>query len=524
MMRTLLIYALLACMLVGCQQERPEGATLAQSSDRGTVEQNKNVIVVVIDSMTKAVVEAGMDRGALPALSFLAERGQVYHDLVAPFPSMSVAIESTLVTGASPRQHKVPGLVWYDPDGDVIVDYGSTLSKYWKLGINDTLMNTLVHLNTNHLSSEVSTIYEDLKEKGRTSGSVNLLVYRGDKTHRLTVPSYMKSLLHLPDKMETKGPDLLAFGQAVKPKALQGASLDESMYQKFGLNDSYSSKVTRKLIQKNEQPDFLMVFFPNYDKDAHYHGPVSPEYFAKTDGYLQDILGAYDSWDEALEENIFVIMGDHGQDRLSNKKEEAAIELEPLLEPYNVAPLMDEPSSGDIVIANNHRSAYLYATAPDLQFIDIAEKLSHDARIDHVAWLDGEDLILFQVGEEDYLRIREGGNWRDPYGQTWSIDGNEKIADIKRNDEDSLISYGDYPDIFHQLYSALYSHSETMIVTAKPGYTLKSEGAPVHNEGGEHGGLHKNDTITSMIVAGTDQKLDDRRMEALKEYFLELFK
>ncbi|KHF38865.1 alkaline phosphatase family protein [Halalkalibacter okhensis] len=522
-MRTILLYTLIACLLVtGCQQDRPEGATLAQSSKSGPLENSKNVIVIVIDSMTKPVIEETMERGSLPALSFLADRGKVYHDLVAPFPSMSVAIESTLITGTSPKEHKVPGLVWYDPLGDVIVDYGSTLSKYWKLGFNDTLMNTLVHLNSNHISPEVSTIYEDLKIDGRTSGSINLLVYRGDQTHRVTVPGYMKSLLHLPDKIETKGPDLLAFGQAIKPKAVEGAKLDEGIYQKFGLNDSYSAQVTSQLIKKKEQPDFLMVFFPNYDKDAHYHGPVSPEYFAKTDGYLQEILNAYDSWDEALRENIFVIMGDHGQVLLTDKKEEAAIELAPLLIPYQVAPLMDEPSSGDIVIANNHRSAYLYTVAPDLDFIDIANQLQQDKRIDHLAWLNGNELVLYRVGTQGYLRVTEGGEWSDQYEQTWSFEGNEQIADIEVNESDRTISYGDYPDIFHQLYGALSSHSETMIVTAKPGYTLKSEGSPVHNEGGEHGGLHKNDTLTSIIVSGTDKELDERRMEALKGYFLQL--
>ncbi|GAE25649.1 hypothetical protein JCM9140_1656 [Halalkalibacter wakoensis JCM 9140] len=330
--------------------------------------------------------------------------------------------------------------------------------------------------------------------------------------------------MHLPDKMKTKGPDLLAFGQAVKPKKIQGESLDDSIYQKFGLNDSYSSEVTAKLIKENEQPDFLMVFFPDYDKDAHFNGPVSPEYFAKTDGYLQNILNAYDSWDEALEENIFVIMGDHGQDQLKEKKEEVAIELEPLLDPFHVAPLMDEPSSGDIVIANNHRSAYLYTITPDIQFFDVASKLNQDKRIDHLAWLDEGELVLYQVGTEGYLRIEEGGNWSDRYEQTWTLEGNEQIADIQLDESNQLITYNDYPDIFHQLFEALNSHSETMIVTAKPGYTLKSEGAPVHNEGGEHGGLHKNDTITSMIVSGSDHELEDERMEALKDFFIQLLK
>ncbi|GAE25650.1 hypothetical protein JCM9140_1657 [Halalkalibacter wakoensis JCM 9140] len=177
-MKKIILYTLLACMLLGCQQERPEGASLIQSTEDS---QDKNVIVVVIDSMTEAVLNAGMENNSLPALSYLADRGQVYHDIVAPFPSMSVAIESTLMTGSSVGEHQVPGLVWYDPDGDVIVDYGSTLSKYWKLGINDTLMNTLVHLNTNHLSPQVDTIYEEVKKEIKKQVVRSIYLYTAER-------------------------------------------------------------------------------------------------------------------------------------------------------------------------------------------------------------------------------------------------------------------------------------------------------------------------------------------------------
>ncbi|MFC0472975.1 alkaline phosphatase family protein [Halalkalibacter kiskunsagensis] len=522
MIRTYLFFMLICFLLVGCEENQPEGAMLPQSAETGAVGDHKDVIVVLIDSMTELVIKDGLKRSSLPAISYLIENGFVHHDLIAPFPSMSVAIESTLITGTSPKEHKVPGLVWYDPNDDVIVDYGSTLSKYWKLGVNDTLVNTLVHLNTNHLSPNVETVYEALHDKGYSTGSINFLVYRGHKSHDLTVPTYVKTLFRLPEKLQTKGPDLLAFGQATKPKVSQNQKVDDALYQRFGLNDSYSAQVTAKLIKENQQPDLTMIFFPNYDKDAHKHGPVSPEHFARADGYLQDILNAYESWDKALEENVFIIMGDHGQDQLKDKKEEVAIELEPLLDPYTVAPLLDEPSSGDVVISNNHRMAYLYPTS-NISYFDLASKLHQDYRIDHLSWLEGEELVIYQSGKEGVLRIKEGGDWQDQYGQTWTINGNKSIVDIHLNQSEMKLEYGNYPDVFHQLYGALLSHSETMIVTAKPGYTLKSEGAPVHNKGGEHGGLHKNDTRTSIVIAGTDKELHDRRMESLKEYFLSLF-
>jgi predicted AlkP superfamily pyrophosphatase or phosphodiesterase len=515
------MFILLNCLLVGCGEKPPEGAALVQSTGVENLQPKKNVIVIIIDSMTEAVINDGLKRGSLPALSFLIEKGTVYHDLVAPFPSMSVPIETTLITGTSPREHKIPGLVWYDPAADTIVDYGSTISKYWKLGFDDTIMNTLVHLNTNHISSNVETIHETLNKKGLTSGSINLLVYRGNKTHAVNVPNYIQTLLHLPKDMKTKGPDLLAFGQAVQPKVVQSANVDDAVYQRFGLNDSFSAEVVTKLIQEKQQPNFLISFFPDYDKDAHKHGPISPEHFGETDGYLQQILNAYESWDKALEENIFIIMGDHGQDALKADKKEVSIELEPILEPLTIASLLDEPSSGDVVVANNHRSVFLYPITDTIGFEDIANHLHQDSRIDHIAWLDNEKLIISKVGIDGVLTVKADGFLEDKYGQSWSIKGNEQIADIELN-ENGTIHYGDYPDIFNQLYGALYSHSPTMIVTASPGHTFKTEGAPVHDEGGEHGGLHKNDTLASIVIAGTDKELDDHRIKALKEFFLDL--
>lgn len=519
-MRAFIVWILIGCLLLtGCGDNQPEGATLVQSTKADPLNK-KNVIVVVIDSMTQPVINEGIKNGSLPALSYLMERGTVSHNLVAPFPSMSVPIETTILTGASPGEHKLPGLVWYDSEADTLVDYGSTLAKYWKLGMNDTMTNSLVHLNTNHISPQTETIYERLNQKGFSTGSVNMLVYRGDKTHELSLPVYVKSLLHLKGKMETKGPDLLVFGQAVQPKVIQKGNYKDSLYQRFGLNDSFSAEVTETLIKEKQQPDFLMVFFPDYDKDAHHHGPVSIEYFANTDLHLQTILNSYDSWDQALEDNIFVIMGDHGQDLLKESKEEAGIELESSLEPFVVAPLLDEPSSGDIVIANNHRSAYLYPTTNEIHYEDIAEKLQQDKRIDHLAWLDGDELVLYQTGTEGVLRVKENGEWVDSYGQSWKIKGNHQIADIKIDEK--TISYGQYPDIFHQLIGALTSHGSAMVVTARPGHVLSSEGSPVHNGGGEHGGLHKNDTLTSIIIAGSDKQLEDLRMEALQDFFIEL--
>jgi hypothetical protein len=40
-------------------------------------------------------------------------------------PSMSVTIDSSLLTGTYPDQHKIPGLNWYDEQEKRIVNYGT---------------------------------------------------------------------------------------------------------------------------------------------------------------------------------------------------------------------------------------------------------------------------------------------------------------------------------------------------------------------------------------------------------------
>ncbi|WP_062046689.1 alkaline phosphatase family protein [Bacillus sp. JCM 19034] len=513
-----ILVILVILLLVSCQKEQ-QGQT--SFSIQQTANNEKKVIVIMIDSMTEKILEKGFREGRLPALSYLAEQGTIYHDVVAPFPSMSVTIESSLLTGDSPHEHQIPGLTWYDAHSDTLISYGDSIPSVWKLGRKTTLMNALINLNNEHLNKQSETIYESIKRNELSSGSVNMLVYRGNKEHKLVVPTFVKTLFHLDSsEYQTKGPDVLTFGKAIQPKT--NSSLPDSALENLGLNDHYSSEVIAHLIKENQQPHFLMAYFPDFDKLAHHHGPYAIDYFASVDQHIQRILNAYDSWEKALEDTTFVILGDHGQSALVDDRERAGIDVETIVNPYTIAPLYDSPSLGDVVVANNHRMAYIYAINERLTFYELGEMFLSDERIDHVAWLDGDDLVIQQQGKEGYLRVSNGGPWIDKYDQKWSFEGNLDIAHITI-DDNGVIKYEDYPDIFHQLESALNSHTESLIVTAKPGYTLQSEGAPVHAGGGEHGGLHKDDTITSMIISNRNKLPEKRRMSDLYEYFHTLF-
>lgn len=504
-------------LMVSCQKEQNDDTSF---SVQQTSNNNEKVIVIMIDSMTEKILEKGFHDGKLPALAYLAEKGTIFHDLVAPFPSMSVTIESSLLTGDSPHEHSIPGLNWYDAQTDTLISYGDSIPSVWKLGKETTLTNALIKLNNEHLNKNSETIYESFKQRGLTTASVNMLVYRGNSEHTLTMPTVVKTLFQVDSsEIQTTGPDMLAFGQAIKPKTKN--RLPDRALDRLGLNDRYSSEVIAHLIKENQQPNFLMAYFPDFDKLAHHHGPYEIDHFAKVDQHIQTILNAYDNWENALEETTFIILGDHGQSALEKDKELAAIDIEALIAPYTIASLFDSPSFGDVAVGNNHRMAYIYPINEELSFYELGKMFLKDERVDHVAWLEDEDLVLQQQGKEGYLRVKAGGPMVDEYNQHWTLEGNNEIAHITLNNK--IIEYRDYPDIFHQLSSALKSHDEPLIVTAKPGYTLKTEGAPVHAGGGEHGGLHKDDTLTSIIISNNEKLPEKRRMVDLYEYFHSLY-
>ncbi|MBU8907161.1 alkaline phosphatase family protein [Desertibacillus haloalkaliphilus] len=521
-LQQIIVMLIIALSLVGCQTNEDEDKNTIQGLGKKD-HPDKNVVFVILDSMMGSLVENSKEKGMVPAIDFLMENGQYYNDLVSPFPSMSVNIESTILTGTMADNHQVPGLVWYKQDEDRLVDYGSTIEKMLKLGLTQSLQDSLYHLNNTHLNPQTTTIFEELQQERLTTGSVNMIVYRGESEHELTLPPLLDGLVSPNGPLLTKGPDLLAFGSAIKPNVIANQPLPDSIYQRFGLNDEYSIEVTKALIKNNQQPNFLAVFLPNFDKEAHEHGPHYRRGFERAELLFQEILNSYDSWEQALEENIFIIIGDHGQDKLKSDKDEMLINLDSIYNDYQISTLRENISNGEIAFANNHRSAYVYSLHDPTLIPSLAETAMVDHRISFSAWQEDDWIYVLSPNQEQTLRFKPGGQWNDRYDQSWTIEGNEAILTLELDPTMNEIHYQDYPDALNQLYSSLNSHPGSyLVLNAKPGYSFASEGAPEHEGGGEHGGMHKNDTLAAMIIAGTDQQPKYRRMVDLKDFFKQL--
>ncbi|WP_339148933.1 MULTISPECIES: alkaline phosphatase family protein [unclassified Sutcliffiella] len=510
----LLIMLCTASLLTACQGEKLQARTPPE----------KNIIMIMVDSMTNELIEESVKSDDFPALRFFVSKGQVYPDLIAPFPSMSVAIEGTLITGEMPYEHKVPGLTWYDPTEDRIIDYGTSFETLRKLGFKESLEDAFFRLNNVHLNKKSTTIFEELHEKDISTGAINTLLYRGKTKHLLQTPLGLNKLIGIDDEVETYGPDVFSFGSFHRPAVLKDERLPDALLLRAGFSDNYATEVIKKLIVTNQQPQFLLAFFPEMDKKTHRNSPPYVKGFKEVDHHLQEILDVYENWDDALEDNIFILFGDHGQASLAEEEDDVKINLHELYRDYHIAPFKEKPSSGDIVISNNHRMAFLYPTNKKVQQEELARKAMEDKRVALSAASIDDWYTVWTPEMKEPFRFKKGGEWTDSFGQSWTIDGPGEVLKLKLDDSNKKLSYTDYPDALNQLSSALLSQPGSVVITAKPGHITFSETAPVHDGGGEHGGIHKDDTLAALIIAGTDKEPTSRRMVDLKAYILDLLK
>ncbi|MDV2582946.1 alkaline phosphatase family protein [Alkalibacillus haloalkaliphilus] len=515
-----LLIVLFSLTISSCQSDTAENEEYQEQVDSSF--SDKKVVMVMIDSIMDHTLNHVIEEGDAPALQFLKENGQYYPDLIAPVPSMSVTIESTILTGEMPDQHHVPGLAWYDAEADRIVNYGTTWQFWLKNDFTASTYDVLYRLNNEHLNKDVTTIFEDLDEEGLTSASINLVVYRGNHSHQLKVPLFLDEVTDLPETVETKGPNVLALGRVTKPEIIEDDdNLSDSLIKRIGFQDEYSMEVAQQLIEQDDQPDFTFIFFPENDRETHKEGPSYTGGVVDADQYLQDILNSYDSWEQAIEENIFIVFGDHGQDQMLEKEEDIAIDLENLYAEYSLSKLGEPVSQGEVAFGINQRSAYVYDVQNAGLLPELAEHSLQDSRIDFAAWQEGDEVHVISPDIEGSLQFNVKGEWVDRYDQSWSIEGNEQILDLYMSGNE--VVYSDYPDVLNHLITALNSHDTPKIMlAAKPGHSFRAEGITIHEAGGEHGGLHKHDILASMIVTGTNQTPEYLRMVDFKEYILSL--
>jgi len=478
----------------------------------------KPVILLNVDSLMPRPLEVAVQTGHAPALKFLMENGSYSSDMVTSFPTMSVTIDSSLLTGTYADKHHIPGLNWFDESRQEIVNYGTGFRETFRLGMRRSIHNMLYRLNNEDLSSEVTTIYEDLAENGISSASINSFVYRGNTPQRLRVPRLLSTLTRFEDgEWTSEATSILSLGTFSKlrpwgftPQIAAG-------------NHKYTARELRYLIRKRKLPAFTFCIFQDLDARIHFKGPMDIKGIAKIDKEIQKTLNMYPSWEEALNQNIWMVIGDNGHAPSGYKYREVLIDLRKILKKNRIAKIQRPVSRKDqLVLCVNQRMAYIYVLDKKLSLSAIREKLKHDRRIDIIAWKD-EGFIHIESGmRQGSLRFCLNGSYTDVYKQTWHIEGNLDLLDLSISDENSL-SYGNFPDALARLHGAMHSHSGRFImVNAKPGCEFKAQSTPFHLAGAAHGSLHKQESLVPLMIAGTAEKPNFSRIVDLKAFIFHL--
>ena len=145
------------------------------------------VILVVIDGLTPSMLEGAIGSGDTPTLAALAADGD-YARATSVFPSLTPVCLSSIATGAHGDVHEIPHLVWLDRGEDRVVEYGSSFQAVRAAGIGNTLRDTLVNMNAQHLGKRALTLFEALADVGLRTAAVNFTAYRGRTPHRAAVP------------------------------------------------------------------------------------------------------------------------------------------------------------------------------------------------------------------------------------------------------------------------------------------------------------------------------------------------
>ncbi|MBT2686739.1 alkaline phosphatase family protein [Bacillus sp. ISL-47] len=473
------------------------------------------IILLVIDSIMDEPLKKAIQEKKAPALAFFLKHGQYSKNLVSSYPTMSVTIDSSLITGTYPDKSKIPGLVWFDHDKKQIITYGNGFFEIMKLGVSQFAENIMHQYNNVDLSPNVRTIHEDLNNIKKESASINALIYRGNYPHTLKVPKLITKVSNLPEEYETVGPKMLSLGAFIHQD-----SKNNHLVNRIGLNDAFAVQELKYLLENNILPEFTILYISENDFTVHRKGPNTTKGIEKLDKHLQEVLNTFPKWEDALHNNIWVIIGDSNQSPVNERKKEALIDLKEILSKYRILKLSKPVAKDDeIVITANERMAYIYKINESVSVKNLAGKLQTDPRIAWIAWKEKEMIHVISGDHKGSTIFKPGGTYKDIYNQSWTIKGNTSILDLTLKNKN--IHYGDYPDGLARLYGAMHSQEgEFLIVDAKPGYEFIGESSPEHSGGGAHGSMHKDDSLIPIIVTGTNKSIDHMRIVDLKKWIL----
>jgi predicted AlkP superfamily pyrophosphatase or phosphodiesterase len=436
----------------------------------------KALVLVIIDGLTPAVLERGLEERRLPALGLLHEAG-TYTRGTTTFPSVTPVCLTSIATGVHPDAHGIPHLVWYHRDEERVVEYGSSFAAIRAAGTRRSIRDSIFAMTHEHLSPEAVTVFEALEDEGLDDAAINFTCYRGRTRHALKLP--------VPGRNRW-------YEGALGPRRFFFFNLYESDETGAGLAirsrpegsiDTYAATVGRWLVTRDGF-DFLVFYLPDYDYASHVAGPEGAwAALERADACIGELMAAAGGPEEFLDRYAVVVCSDHGQtkvDRVSRLRDA----FRGLL--VFTGRRAESPVGAEIVVTASNRSGMVYA---------LEERPPRDlaAQLDGYA---GVDLVLFRDNGEAVAR-REGAEVRfAPTDEGWRVAGDASILGAAR-----------YPNAYERAWCALACpNAGDLIVSAAAGWEFEDLGRRHHGGGGSHGSLLAGDSTIPILLAGFEEE------------------
>jgi predicted AlkP superfamily pyrophosphatase or phosphodiesterase len=408
----------------------------------------KKLVLIVVDGMTPATFERAVESRRAPSLAELARHGR-YGKATSVFPSLTPVCLSSIATGTGPDGHHIPHLVWWHRRERRIIEYGSSFAALRAAGMAQSITDTIYNMNQQHLSRDVSTVYESLERDGLTTAAVNITCYRGRTKYLPTLPWVTKAAY---------GPkrffyySLFESDQTGAPLAVRNRAA--------GSTDVYAAAVGRWLVTRDGF-DFLAYYLSDFDYASHAHGPSGAEEvaLARVDDAIRALLDAAGGVDEFLDRYDVILLADHGQTQVRH-----------------VAQLEDELTrfADSVVVCASNRAAQVY--------------LLPGARVDTAELARALD----RVPSVEVTLRREG---------------DELVA--RRDGADDRVDALEHPDAAQRVRAALANpNAGELLVSAADGWEFTDLGGRHHAGGGSHGSLHAGDSIVPVLTIGVDATID----------------
>ncbi len=479
----------------------------------------KRVILLMVDTLMDETLQQAISKGEAPTIKLLMEHGTYIPDVVSSFPTMSVNIDSTLITGLYADKHRIPGLCWYDTNKNKVINYGTGVKEIMKYGLGHVLNNLYGHLNNRHICTKTTTIHEQLDEKKILTASLNSFIYRGNYLQRLKFPIWLANGFQFEEQINISAPYYFSLGSMKKIKD------ENNLNWRFFVGDN--KNVVRELqylIKNDLLPIFTVAYFQDLDMKIHKYGPAYTKGVKKVDKRLKQLFHSFTSFEQALEENIWIILSDNGQTPIGNSKHEHLIDLRNHYYKYKIAKVRKggriKPSD-EVLISVNQRMAYIYTLNKKICTDELVSQVKDDRRIDLIVCNAGDGIKVYEGGKETEFYFKRGGKLTDEYDQSWSIQGDESIVDITLNN--NHISYGSFPDALRRLEAAMNSHDGNfIIINARPGYEFIAEKTPHHLGGAAHGSLYKRESLVPLIFTGTNLQPPFKRIVDIKQWLMQI--